>query len=227
MLRAKPTLCSAPNQKTIALDTTVVHEAAIVAKKPPTDSGVRFDLLASTANDIGLGADHLAANVGNGCTNSVPRCLRHARRHVRPLVHGNQYVPTCNAIGRSTKDFRGVDFLLACPRFRQLNKSCTVKRRAGVSKGKRLEGFGPAPEPWEVVMRGLVTITALVALLSAGSSLCDRAEAGSSASAPSKYRNAPRTAAVFPLHTGRHADRGTPGITEFSSSSAVNHPQKR
>jgi len=76
-------------------------------------------------------------------------------------------------------------------------------------------------------MRCLVTITALVALLSAGWSVCDRAEAGSSASAPSKYRNAPRTAAVLPPRSGQHAERGTPGITEFSSSSAVNHPQKR
>jgi hypothetical protein len=76
-------------------------------------------------------------------------------------------------------------------------------------------------------MRCLVTITALVALLSCGWSVCDRAEAGSSASAPSKYSNAPRTAGVVPLHTARHAERGTPGITEFSSSSAVNHPQKR
>ena len=69
-------------------------------------------------------------------------------------------------------------------------------------------------------MRCLVTVTALVALLSAGWSVCDRAEAGSSASAPSKYSNAPRTAAVFPLHTGRHTERGKLGITEFSSSSA-------
>ena len=76
-------------------------------------------------------------------------------------------------------------------------------------------------------MRGLVTITALVALLSAGWSVCDRAQAGSSSSAPSKYSNAPRTAAVVPLRTGRHAARGAPGITEFSSSSAVNHPQNR
>lgn len=76
-------------------------------------------------------------------------------------------------------------------------------------------------------MRRLVTITALVALLSAGWSVCDRAGAGSSASAPSKYNNAPRTAAAFVLHTGRHSERGTPAITEFSSSSAVYHPQKR
>jgi hypothetical protein len=73
-------------------------------------------------------------------------------------------------------------------------------------------------------MRCLVTITALVALLSAGWSVCDRAQAGSSSSAPSKYSNAPRTAAVFPTRSGRHAERGAPGFTEFSSSSA---PQKR
>jgi hypothetical protein len=73
-------------------------------------------------------------------------------------------------------------------------------------------------------MRWLVTITALVTLLSAGGSVCDRAQAGASASAPSKYSNAPRTAAVVPLRSGRHAERGAPPITEFSSSSA---PQKR
>jgi hypothetical protein len=76
-------------------------------------------------------------------------------------------------------------------------------------------------------MRWLVTITALVTLLSAGWSVCDRAHAGSSASAPSKYSNAPRTAAVVPTRSGRHAERRTPGITEFSSSSAVYHPQNR
>jgi len=76
-------------------------------------------------------------------------------------------------------------------------------------------------------MRCLITFTALVALLLAGWSVCNSAEAGSSASAPSKYRNAPRTAAVVPLHSNRHAERGTPPITEFSSSSAVYSPQKR
>jgi hypothetical protein len=76
-------------------------------------------------------------------------------------------------------------------------------------------------------MRCLITITALVALLSAGWSVCNRAEAGSSASAPSKYRNAPQTAAVVPLRSDRRAERRTPPITEFSSSSAVYSPQKR
>jgi hypothetical protein len=74
-------------------------------------------------------------------------------------------------------------------------------------------------------MRSLVTITALVTLLSGGWSV--GALAGSSASAPSKYSNAPRTAAVSLPRSGRHAERRTPGITEFSSSSAVYHPQNR
>jgi hypothetical protein len=73
-------------------------------------------------------------------------------------------------------------------------------------------------------MRRLVTITASVAILSAGWLVCNRAEAGSSTSAPTKYRNATQATAVPPV---RHVGRGTLGITEFSSSSAINHPPKR
>jgi hypothetical protein len=51
----------------------------------------------------------------------------------------------------------------------------------------------------------------------------DSAQAGASASAPSKYRANQLTAAQ---QTNRQAHRNDFGITEYSSSSAKNAPQR-
>jgi len=73
----------------------------------------------------------------------------------------------------------------------------------------------------------LLTITAVVAISSVGWLVSDRAEAGASASAPSKFSQATQTATVSVLRTGRHARREPLGITEFSSSSATSHPPRQ
>lgn len=70
--------------------------------------------------------------------------------------------------------------------------------------------------------KSLVTITAALALASGVLLISGRAEAGGSASAPSKYTNAKQVASVNPARTNRRSDFP---ITEYSSSSARN-PQK-
>jgi hypothetical protein len=75
--------------------------------------------------------------------------------------------------------------------------------------------------------KSFLTITAAVAILSAASLVSNRAEAGASASAPMKISKATQTATVPPVRTGRHVRRDTFGITEYSSSSATDHPPKR
>ena len=74
--------------------------------------------------------------------------------------------------------------------------------------------------------KSLVTITAALAILSLGSLVFDRAQAGSSTSAPSKYNNAAKTAN---LNQARNQRAQTAGfrITEFSSSSAKSSVPKR
>jgi hypothetical protein len=69
--------------------------------------------------------------------------------------------------------------------------------------------------------RFLATITATLAILSAAQLVSDRAEAGASASAPSKYSRANQTATQQ-----AQVKRNDVGITEYSSSSARNRPQQ-
>ena len=73
--------------------------------------------------------------------------------------------------------------------------------------------------------KSLVTIAAAAAVLSLGALAADRAQAGSSTSAPTKVNRATVTASVVP--TGRRVRATTFGITEVSSSSARNHPPGR
>lgn len=75
--------------------------------------------------------------------------------------------------------------------------------------------------------RRAVTITAAAAILAAGWLVSGRAEAGASASAPSKFAKATETAAVSQAGTGRHVRHQTFGITEYSSSSATHHSPNR
>jgi hypothetical protein len=65
--------------------------------------------------------------------------------------------------------------------------------------------------------RSLVTLTAAVALVAAGSLASGRAEAGGSQSAPLKISKTTQIATASAVHTGRHT-RHEP-ITEYSSSS--------
>jgi hypothetical protein len=71
--------------------------------------------------------------------------------------------------------------------------------------------------------RYLATIAGTVAILSGAVLLSDSAQAGASASAPSKYNRANQIAAA--QQANRQAHRNDFGITEYSSSSAKNAPQ--
>ena len=70
-------------------------------------------------------------------------------------------------------------------------------------------------------------VITMAALAVSGSLLTfDRAEAGASASAPSKYSNATKVATVSQARTTRHTRSSDFGITEYSSSSAKNPTAK-
>ena len=66
----------------------------------------------------------------------------------------------------------------------------------------------------------LVTVTGAIAILAATLLVSGRAEAGASASAPSKYGRTSQAAAVYQVRTERQARKPGFGITEYSSSSA-------
>jgi hypothetical protein len=70
----------------------------------------------------------------------------------------------------------------------------------------------------------LATIAGTLAILSGALLVSDRAEAGASASAPSKYSRAQHAASN---QTVRQAGRNDFGITEYSSSSGRNRSQPR
>ena len=70
----------------------------------------------------------------------------------------------------------------------------------------------------------LATIAGTLAILSGALLVSGRAEAGASASAPSKYSHASQLAAT--QHANRQAHRNDFGITEYSSSSAKNASQR-
>jgi hypothetical protein len=65
----------------------------------------------------------------------------------------------------------------------------------------------------------LATMTGALAILAGSLLVSDRAEAGASASAPSKYGRTSQVAA-HQVRTTRQAQRSDFAITEFSSSSA-------
>lgn len=75
--------------------------------------------------------------------------------------------------------------------------------------------------------KSLVTITAALAILSMGSLLSDRAQAGGAMSAPSKYNNATNTAELYQVRHHRSTRTADVRITEFSSSSAKSSVPKR
>ena len=66
----------------------------------------------------------------------------------------------------------------------------------------------------------LATIAGTLAILAAAVLASDRAEAGASASAPSKYAHTSQMAPVYQARTNRQARKSDFGITEYSSSSA-------
>ena len=68
-------------------------------------------------------------------------------------------------------------------------------------------------------MKCLATITGTLAILAAALLPSGGAEAGASASAPSKYARTSQVAAVDQVRTVRHARKANFGITEYSSSS--------
>jgi hypothetical protein len=70
------------------------------------------------------------------------------------------------------------------------------------------------------------TITGTLAVLAAALLVSGRAEAGASASAPSKYAHATHVATVHHVRTDRQARRTDFGISEYSSSSARTHAPK-
>jgi hypothetical protein len=73
----------------------------------------------------------------------------------------------------------------------------------------------------EAMFKCLATITGTLALLSAAVLISDSAQAGASASAPSKYSRATQLASQQG-QINRQAGRNDFGITEYSSSSARN-----
>jgi hypothetical protein len=75
-----------------------------------------------------------------------------------------------------------------------------------------------------VMHKNLATIAGTLAILSGALVVSDRAEAGASASAPSKYARAQHAASN---QTVRQAGRNDVGITEYSSSSVRNRSQPR
>jgi hypothetical protein len=75
--------------------------------------------------------------------------------------------------------------------------------------------------------KSLITITATLAIVSLGSLVSGRAEAGSSVSAPSKYSHASQTTSAKQALTDRQVVRAGFGITGFSSSSAKTSVPKR
>ncbi len=75
--------------------------------------------------------------------------------------------------------------------------------------------------------KNLVTIAAALAILSMGSIIPDRAQAGSSTSAPSKYNNAAQSANLNQVRNHRPVQTVDYRITEFSSSSAKSSVPKR
>ena len=68
--------------------------------------------------------------------------------------------------------------------------------------------------------KSLATVTGTLAILAAALLVSSRAEAGASASAPSKYGHTSQVAAVSQVRTDRQVRRHDFGITEYSSSSA-------
>ena len=77
------------------------------------------------------------------------------------------------------------------------------------------------------MLRVLASTTAALAILSVSLIMSTGAEAGASASAPSKYSNS--TSQVAPLYLAaghRHMARANIGITEYSSSSVRTHAAK-
>ncbi len=71
--------------------------------------------------------------------------------------------------------------------------------------------------------RYFATIAATLAILSGAVLVSVSAQAGASASAPSKYNHASQVATA--QQTNRQAHRNDFGITEYSSSSAKNAPR--
>ena len=66
--------------------------------------------------------------------------------------------------------------------------------------------------------KSLATIAVTLAILAAALLASDPAEAGASASAPSKYAHTSQVAAVYQVRTNRQAQRRDFPITEYSSS---------
>ncbi|SDS26374.1 hypothetical protein [Bradyrhizobium canariense] len=73
----------------------------------------------------------------------------------------------------------------------------------------------------------LASITGTFALLAASVLATGRAEAGASASAPSKYSHTNQVSTVHQARVDRQARKHEGPITEFSSSSARNSGQKK
>jgi hypothetical protein len=70
--------------------------------------------------------------------------------------------------------------------------------------------------------KSLATIAGTFAILAAALLASDPAEAGASASAPSKYAQTRQVAAVYQVRTNRPAQKNDFPITEYSSSSGRN-----
>jgi hypothetical protein len=93
------------------------------------------------------------------------------------------------------------------------------ERRAQFWRGKRSTRLRCPSDQMEETMitrLGAITLTILIAALS----LTGRAEAGASASAPTKNS---RSSQVAAQQTGHHGAKNDVGITEYSSSSRRSH----
>jgi hypothetical protein len=69
------------------------------------------------------------------------------------------------------------------------------------------------------MFKSLATIAGTLVIFAAALLISDRAEAGASASAPSKYSQTSQVAAVSQVRKDRQVRRHGFGITEYSSSS--------
>jgi len=75
--------------------------------------------------------------------------------------------------------------------------------------------------------KSLATIVTALAIVSLGSFVPQRAQAGSSVSAPSKYGHSTDTVRLYQVRNSRPTQAADFKITEFSSSSAKGSAPKR
>jgi hypothetical protein len=164
----------------------------------------------------------------------LPDVIRGVRKSDLPGKNNSKIVLLFSRSGGSCCSYFGhamFDFL-RIPKVATIifdHKATPARRRQQDVEPKRCLGNVHA-RPMRVISsqmeaamsRYLATITGTLALLCGALLLADRAEAGASASAPSKNNRASQLSASQQAQANRQARRNDFGITEFSSSSPRN-----